>query len=371
MAVSTSDETYMRLALSLAERGCGRVNPNPMVGAVLVKDGLIIGKGWHEQYGGPHAERNAFAACTDSPEGAVLYVTLEPCCHHGKTPPCTEAIINHKVSRVVIGSSDPNPLVSGKGVKLLREHGITVDEGILKEDCDQLNHVFFHFIRKKTPYVVLKYAMTMDGKIAAASGASKWITGEEARHHVHQNRHRYSSLMTGIGTVLADDPLLTCRIPQGRNPIRIICDTHLRLPLNSRIASTASVTPSILLTCCKEAEQKKPLEACGFRILTVPSRNGHIDLKAAMKLLGEQNIDSILLEGGSALNWAALEAGIVHKVQAYIAPKLFGGSLSKSPIGGEGVYLPSDAFQLLPPSIKVLGEDILLESEVVSCSQES
>lgn len=365
-----SDEEYMKLAISLAEKGCGRVNPNPMVGAVLVKDGQIIGTGFHEKYGGPHAERNALSSCTVSPEGADLYVTLEPCCHYGKTPPCTEAIIENKISRVIIGSSDPNPLVAGKGIEQLKKHGIQVKTDVLKEECDRLNHVFFHFISTKMPYVVMKYAMTMDGKTAAASGESKWVTGKEARRRVHEDRNRYTGIMAGIGTVLADDPLLTCRIPGGRNPIRIICDTSLKMPLDSKIVATAASVSTIILTCCKDEKKQVPFKEAGCSILEVPEQDGHIHLNAAMKLLGKQNIDSILLEGGSSLNWSAMKSSIVNKIQAYIAPKIFGGSSAKSPVGGTGVWYPKDGFFLSPPSVTVLGNDILLESEVLPCSQE-
>ena len=214
-----NDQQYMRMALQLAEKGCGFVAPNPMVGAVIVKDGRIIGQGWHERYRGSHAERNALASCTESPRGADMYVTLEPCCHHGKQPPCVDAILEAGIRRVVIGSTDPNPLVSGKGIQILRENGVEVTENILQKECSALNEVFFHYIRTGRPFVVMKYAMTLDGKIAAYTGVSKWITGEAARNHVHQQRHRFTAIMTGVGTVLADDPLLTCRMEGGRNPL--------------------------------------------------------------------------------------------------------------------------------------------------------
>lgn len=198
------DMEYMQLALALARKGCGWVAPNPMVGAVIVKDGEIIGQGWHEKCGQPHAERNALASCTKSPRGATMYVTLEPCCHTGRQPPCTDAILEAGIRRVVVGSGDPNPLVAGKGIQILRAHGIEVTENVLREECQRLNEVFFHYIRTKRPFVVMKYAMTLDGKIAAYTGASKWITGEKARNHVQEQRHRYSAIMAGVGTVLAD-----------------------------------------------------------------------------------------------------------------------------------------------------------------------
>ena len=234
------DSSYMALAVELAERGVGWVSPNPLVGAVLVKDGCVIGRGWHERCGGLHAERAALADCREDPAGAVLYVTLEPCCHTGRQPPCTEAILAAGIRRVVVGSMDPNPLVAGKGVELLRTHGVEVETGVLREQCDALNPVFFHYIRTKRPYVVMKYAMTLDGKIAAYTGASRWITREAARRHVHEMRHRYRGILAGVGTVLSDDPLLTCRIPGGRDPVRIICGHQ---PADPRWTAGSSAPP--------------------------------------------------------------------------------------------------------------------------------
>jgi len=366
------DQDYMALAIDLARKGCGWVSPNPMVGAVIVKEGRIIGRGYHERYGSLHAERNALANCEDSPQGATLYVTLEPCCHHGKTPPCTDAILESGIRRVVIGSPDPNPLVCGKGVDILRSQGVEVCEGVLQDECDVLNKVFFHFIQTKTPYVVMKYAMTMDGKLATSSGLSRWITGEAARKRVHEDRHRYSAIMVGVGTVMADNPQLTCRLPDHKNPIRIICDTQLQTPLTATLVTTAKETPTLLATCCTDEEKLTPYIQQGCKVLTLTrGEDGHLDLRELMTRLGERKIDSILLEGGAALNWSALQSGIVHQVQAYLAPKLFGGMGAKSPVGGIGVHHPDDAFRLSPPVISRLGDDILLESEVLPCSPES
>ena len=207
-----TDEYYMRRAIALAQKGEGQVSPNPLVGAVIVKDEEIIGEGYHERYGQLHAERNALAHCTKSPKGATIYVTLEPCCHHGKQPPCTDALLAAGIRRVVIGSKDPNPLVHGKGIRILREHGVEVTEHVLEKECDAENEVFFHYMQTKLPFVILKYAMTLDGKIATYTGASRWVTGEAARAHVHRMRNRYRAIMVGVGTVLADDPMLTCRL---------------------------------------------------------------------------------------------------------------------------------------------------------------
>ena len=360
-----TDIDYMRKALTLAKKGVGWVSPNPMVGAVIVKDDRIIGMGFHQRSGMPHAEREALLNCMESPQGATLYVTLEPCCHYGKTPPCTDAIIESGIRKVVIGSPDSNPVVAGKGVKTLRHHGIEVTEGILLEECRKLNQVFFHFMEKQTPYVVMKYAMTMDGKIATYSGKSKWITGESARLQVQKDRHRYSGIMVGVNTILADDPMLTCRLNGCKSPSRIICDTRLRTPLTARAVQTASQYKTILATCCTDASKIKPYEETGCQVLTVAQKAGRVDLKELMIQLGKRNVDSILLEGGSTLNWSALTNGIVNKVQVYTAPKLFGGIDAKSPIGGTGVESPDHAFALSPPRITVLGDDILFESEVL------
>ncbi len=356
------DVAYMRQAVALARRGTGWTAPNPLVGAVVVKDGKVIGRGYHARCGGLHAERAALADCTVSPRGATMYVTLEPCCHQGRQPPCTDAILAAGIARVVVGSDDPNPLVAGKGLEILRRGGVEVVSGVLREACDALNPVFFHFIRTKRPYVVMKYAMTMDGKIATRTGASRWITGEAARRRVHRDRHRYTAIMAGVGTVLADDPMLNCRIKGGKNPVRIICDTHLRTPLTSQIVRTAGEIPTILATCAEPSLYGPYLDA-HCQVWTLPERDAHVDLDALMDRLGSAGIDSVLLEGGGTLNWAALESGIVQRVQAYVAPKLFGGD-AKSPVEGQGVALQDQAVALKNTRISRVGEDILLESEV-------
>lgn len=366
-----TDEEYMNLALALAKKGIGFVNPNPLVGAVIVKEGKIIGQGWHEYYGGWHAERNALNNCSESPNGASMYVTLEPCCHHGKTPPCTDAILQSGIKRVVIGCLDPNSLVSGKGAAILRKAGVDVDIGVLQEKCIALNEVFFHYIKQKTPYVVMKYAMTMDGKIATASGKSKWITGINARNNVHKSRNQYSSIMVGVGTVITDNPSLTCRIDGGRNPIRIICDTYLNTPLESIIVTTAKEVRTIIATACNDREKHKPYLEHGCEVHEINKKDNHINLNHLMQELGKAGIDSILLEGGSLLNYSALQSRIVNKVQAYISPKLFGGEKSKTPIGGEGIQEVCNCFTLKNQSITWFDEDILMEGEVAyTCLQE-
>jgi diaminohydroxyphosphoribosylaminopyrimidine deaminase/5-amino-6-(5-phosphoribosylamino)uracil reductase len=364
MTLIMDDIKYMKIAFELAKKGMGHVNPNPMVGAVIVKNNKIIGSGYHKKYGELHAERNAFKSCTESPEGATIYVTLEPCCHHGKTPPCTDAIIENKIKSVVIGSNDPNPLVSGKGIKILKEHGISVTTGIMQKECDKLNEIFFHYIKTNTPYVVMKYAMTFDGKIATHTGKSKWITGETAREHVHHSRHRYSAIMVGVDTVIADNPMLNCRIPDGRNPKRIICDTNLRIPLDSQIVKSAKDISTYIAASCEDAKKIQALVDMNCKIIQVPSKANHIDLNALMIKLGEEKIDSVLLEGGSTLNFSALSSGIVSKIQAYVSPKIFGGINAKTPVGGLGIDSPNDAFKLANREITILGDDILIEYEV-------
>ncbi|MGB5823457.1 MAG: bifunctional diaminohydroxyphosphoribosylaminopyrimidine deaminase/5-amino-6-(5-phosphoribosylamino)uracil reductase RibD [Proteocatella sp.] len=361
-------ERFMKLAIELAAKGGNRVSPNPLVGAVIVKNAEIIGQGYHEAYGGPHAEINALSSCKESPKGACIYVTLEPCCHYGKTPPCTEAIIKSGISKVVIGSKDPNPLVAGKGIESLRRAGVGV-EILDMEACYRLNEIFFHYIKTKRPYVIMKYAMTADGKIATFSGKSKWITGEVARAHVHESRNRYAGIMVGVGTVIADNPELTCRIPGGRNPKRIICDTNLRIPLDSKVLNTKEA-PTYIATCSDDEQKISALESLGCRILRIPKNADRLDLKFLMKRLAEEKIDAILLEGGATLNASALEAKIVSRVQVYISPKIFGGNLAKSPVGGQGVENPSEAFMLKNGKIRVMDEDILIEYEVDECLQE-
>ena len=256
----TEHTFYMQRAIALAKRGCGKTNPNPVVGAVIVKGHRIIGEGWHVQYGALHAERHALANCTESPEGATLYVTLEPCCHYGKQPPCTEAVIQSGIKTVYVGSRDPNPLVAGKGIQQLRDAGITVYTDFLRKECDAINPIFFHYITTKRPYCIVKYAMTMDGAIACGNGASKWVTGEVARNDVQQTRKTVAAILVGIQTVLADDPLLTCRIDPACNPVRIVCDSHLRIPLTSKLVQTAKDVPLIVMTCSDDQERIQALQ---------------------------------------------------------------------------------------------------------------
>ena len=373
-------EEYMRRALELSLRGTGRVSPNPLVGAVIVKNGRIIGEGWHAVFGSLHAERAALENCRsrgEDPAGADIYVTLEPCCHHGKQPPCTDALIEAGIRRVFTGCGDPNPKVAGKGIRILKEHGIEVTEHLLEEECRKVNEVFFHYITTGLPLVVLKYAMTLDGKTACFTGASRWVTGEAARRHVHETRNRLTAIMAGVGTVLTDDPLLTCRLGEaqkGRDPVRIICDSSLRTPLTAKVVTTARETPTILATCCRDKEKQAPYIAAGCRILecgdaraqdppgTAPA-SPRVDLKDLAAKLGAEGIDSILLEGGGTLAANALREGILQEADAFIAPKFFGGR-GHAPMEGEGVALPEEAWKLEIMEIQRYGDDFFIRYRV-------
>ncbi len=371
-----SQERFMRAAIDRAKKGTGWTNPNPLVGSVIVKDNQIIGQGWHHKYGDLHAERDALRDCHErgnDASGAQMFVTLEPCAHTGKQPPCVEAIVQAGIKKVTVGSRDPNPLVSGKGAAFLRANGVEVEEDFLREECDALNFIFFHYITKRTPFVALKYAMTADGKIATVSGASKWISCQESRDYVHQLRSQYSCILCGIGTALADDPLLTCRIEGGKNPTRIICDSNLRLPLESKLVQTARDIPTIV-ACRDSADQdflakEKALQEKGVQIIRAgPSC---VDLRLLLKALGERNLDSVLVEGGSKINFSFLEQGLAQKLYCFVAPKIFGGA-APSPVGGQGVLEVSDAFGLTAKDARKIGSDFLIEYDVTErvCSQE-
>lgn len=366
-------EKYMQRVLELAAQGMGKTSPNPMVGCVVVKNGKVISEGFHEQYGGFHAERNALLKCGTEAEGADLYVNLEPCCHQGKTPPCTDIIIEKKIKRVFVGCLDSNPLVAGKGIKILEGHGIEVETGILEKECRALNEVFFHYIETGMPFVAMKYAMTLDGKIACETGDSKWVTGECARNKVQQLRNQYRGIMAGIGTVLADNPMLNCRIPQGRNPIRIICDSQVRIPENSQIVTTAPEQETILAYCQGDSEKIARLKQQGLHMLPVSkNKQGQLNLKELMQKLAEQKIDSILLEGGGTLNASMLSEQLVQRVYAFIAPKLVAGATAKSPIEGNGIEKMQDAIKLQNVETIIYGEDIYITGRVgeKTCSLE-
>ncbi len=356
------DRYYMNLALEEAKKGKGKVNPNPLVGAVIVKNDKVIGVGYHEKYGEAHAEVNAFNNATEDVEGATIYVTLEPCSHFGKTPPCADKIIEKKIGRVVIGTVDPNELVGGNGVKKLQAAGIEVTVGVLEEECKKINEVFIKYITTQKPYVVLKTAMSLDGKISTASGESKWITCEKSREIVHNLRNEYSGIMVGVDTVIMDNPQLTCRVVGGRNPVRIVVDSTLRIPKDSYVVESARDIKTIVATTeNSDLGMIDYLIEKGVTVIKTKNISGRVNLNELMEKLGELKIDSVLLEGGATINYSSLKSGIVDKVLFYIAPKIIGGENSKTPVGGTGILELKDAFKISNMTTTLVGEDILVE----------
>ncbi len=352
---------YMKRAIELAELGKGKVNPNPLVGAVIVKDGKIIGEGYHECFGEAHAEVNAFHHAIEDVEGAEMYVTLEPCSHYGKTPPCALKIIEKKIKKVYISQLDPNPLVNGRGVSLLKEAGIDVETGILEEVSKKQNEIFLHYIKTKRPFVAMKYAMTVDGKIATRTKDSKWITNETSRAYVHELRHEYMSIMVGANTVLLDDPHLDTRREGkvSRNPIRIVIDPDLIVPLDRYLIQSAKQQPTWLIV--DELVDEKRLDSYkekGVEFIMMPMPLNMLDL---MYRLGERKIDSLIIEGGSFLHAKALESNIVDKAYVFIAPKMVGGKEALTPIGGEGVEKMNQAYALKNMNIHHFGDDLMIE----------
>ncbi len=371
--IKEEDKAYMQRALMLAEKGRGWTNPNPMVGAVIVKEGRIIGEGYHERCGEGHAEVNAFANATEDPEGAELYVTLEPCSHYGKTPPCADLIVRKKIKRVVIAALDPNPLVSGRGVRKLEEAGIEVASGLLEEESIRLNEIFMKYIRKKEPFVLLKSAMSLDGKIATAAGESKWISNEASRRHSQGLRNQYMGILVGIQTVLEDDPQLTCRIPGGKNPVRIVADSKLRIPENAKILDEQEKAATILAIAeAEDPEKEKRLLERGIRIMKLPDKEGRVDLKKLFLRLGQDGMDSILIEGGGNLAGSAVKTGMIDRVIVYLAPMILGGREAKSPVEGEGFAKLKDALRLEEMEVIPLDGDLAITGRVVKeCLPES
>jgi len=357
------DVFYMKRALALAAKGEGFVSPNPLVGAVLVKEGRIIGEGWHKEYGGPHAEVNAIGNSTVSPEGATLYVTMEPCSHEGKTPPCASLIIERGISRVVAGMKDPNPLVNGKGLELLQSHGIDVIPSCLEPECRKLNEVFVKYITTHEPFVILKFAMTIDGKIATVQNASRWITGEESRKKVHRMRNRMTSVMVGADTVIYDDPLLNVRLKgrKCRSPLKIIADTGLRIPPDAKLL--VNEPQLCIIATTEKADRFKVLELrrMGADVMFCPEKDHHVDLKFLFSQLGKMEIDGILIEGGSTLAFSALKENLVDKIVAFIAPKILGGAKAPTPVGGEGIPEMENALNLKRMKVQRVKEDLMIE----------
>jgi len=358
-----TDERFMWAALDLARRGRGTTSPNPMVGAVVVRDGKIVGSGYHQAAGMPHAEVIALRQAGEKARGAVLYVNLEPCAHRGRTGPCADAIIRAGVRRVVAAMEDPNPLVSGKGFQKLAAAGIEVRSGVLEENARRLNEAYIKYITTGRPFVIVKTAVTADGKTATRTGHSRWITGEKARAFVHRLRHNSDAIAVGIGTVLRDNPLLTAR-PEGgggRDPLRVIVDSRARLPLDARVINPASRAPTLLAVTPAAPEDKlRALEERGVEILVLPEREGRVDLEALLRKLGEREVCQLLVEGGGSLNYSLLEAGLVDKLMLFIAPLIVGGRESPTSFDGAGVARLEEAWRLRDVEIKQYDGDLLL-----------
>lgn len=354
-----TDETYMRLALELARSAQGQTSINPVVGCVLVKEGRIVGMGAHLKRGTEHAEIHALNMAGEQAEGATAYVTLEPCSHYGRTPPCAERLVREKVKRVVVAAVDPNPLVAGSGVAILRENGIETDVGLFAAESAQLNEMFNKYIVSKRPFVTLKTASTLDGKIAAKTGDSKWITNEASRAYVHTLRHRHQAIMVGVGTVLADDPELSTRLEvPALQPTRLIVDSTLRIPLTAKVLERLETNPTIVITTTGAADAKRSrLEALGIRVIACGDGPA-VDLEQAMDRLGELEIGSILLEGGGTLNGAMLQRRLIDKMVLFIAPKIIGGTNAPSGFQFEGFERMADAIRLERLSVERFGDDL-------------
>lgn len=353
----------MWAALDLARRGRGQTSPNPMVGAVVVRDGQIIGTGYHRVAGGPHAEILALERAGEGAHGAVLYVNLEPCVHRGRTGPCVEAIIRAGIRKVVAAMEDPNPLVSGKGFRRLEEAGVRVERGVLEKKARRLNEVFIKQITTGRPFVIVKTAVTADGKTATRTGRSRWITGEQARAFVHRLRNNSDAIAVGIGTVLQDDPRLTTRLEEGggRDPLRVVVDSRARLPIDARMIGLPSRAPTVLAaTAGAPPEKRRALEEKGVEVWLLPEREGRVDLEALMVKLGERGICQLLVEGGGTLNYALLEAGLVDKLMLFIAPLIVGGRESPTSFGGSGVEGLEQAWHLEDLEIKRYDGDLLV-----------
>ena len=360
------DERYMRLALRLARKGLGRTSPNPMVGAVVVKGNNIVGRGYHHRAGEPHAEILALRQAGTRARGATLYLNLEPCDHFGRTPPCTRAILQAGIRRVVAGMKDPNPLVSGGGIRRLRRAGVRVDVGVLEKECRELNAPFCKYITRKRPFVTLKAAASLDGKVATRSGDSRWISSGTSRNYVHRLRRAMDAVMVGIGTVLKDDPLLTVRLPGGgksRQPLRVIVDSRLRIPLHSQLVRTAGQYPTLVATTqAASLSRMRRLAAANVGVATIAKDvRGHVSLRGLMKELARRGVVSLLLEGGSTLNASALREGVVDRLLFFLAPKIIGGQGAPGVIGGDGTLRIKDAEPVEILKVRRIGPDILIE----------
>lgn len=366
MPIHPSDEPWMSRALALARRAEGHTSPNPVVGAVVVDKGTLVGRGHHRGPGRPHAEIEALKQAGARARGATLFVTLEPCCHTEKrTPPCVPEIIRSQVARAVVGMADPNPAVAGRGVAALREHGITVDVGCLEEACRRLNAPYVRAMISGLPWLTLKVAQTLDGKVATAGGESKWITSEAARRHGHRLRDRHDVILVGIGTVLADDPALTCRVRGGRHPVRAVVDPQLRTPPDARVLTEPAAAPTILFTLeGADQERARRLEQAGARLVRVPLEQGRMDLAQGLRMLVQEGWHRVLCEGGPTLSAELLQQGLVNGVAWYLAPRVMGGQDALGGVGGQSPRLLSESVRLGPMRVRRLGGDLLIEADV-------
>lgn len=359
------DEKYMRLAMQLAGNAIGRTSPNPLVGAVIVKDNRVVGCGWHRKAGTPHAEVHALNQAGELAQGADVYVTLEPCAHYGKTPPCAKALVEAKVKNVYGGLLDVNPKVAGKGFKILEDAGIHVEYGFLQDELRKQNEVFFKWIEHKKPFVVLKAAMTLDGKIATATGQSKWITNETSRAYGYKLRDIYDGIMVGINTVIEDNPMLTARVDGGKNPIRIVVDSSLKIDINANVVQDKSAKTIIATTDKADKDKILKLQAQDVDVIVVDKdENDKVDIEKLLDILGQQNICSILVEGGATLSGSFVAKKLVDKVYFFIAPKIIGGKEAKTPVAGTGILNLQEALTLKDIKIEKLEEDILIIGRV-------
>ena len=361
-----NDKQYMREALDLARQGAGRTSPNPMVGAIIVKAGRIVGRGWHRKAGTPHAEIHALADAGLEAENATIYVTLEPCCHQGRTGPCTEALIKAGIHRVVVAMVDPNPLVAGCGINQLRKQGIIVDTGILSDEAASLNAPFIKWISCQLPFVTLKSGISLDGKIATRTGHSQWITGEESRLEVHRMRDAADAVLTGIGTVLADNPELTARLPEGgKSPVRVVLDRLARTPLTAKLVTDGKAPTLIAVSPDAPSERTLALTKCGVEIITLPKgTDGEPDIGVLLRNLGQRGLTSVLVEAGGTLNSALLFNHYVDRVVLFVAPKIIGGAGAPGPYGGAGSDLLSDAVELEDINVRTFGADLMIDGYV-------
>ena len=355
-----NDEYWMRKALHLAEKGRGRTSPNPMVGAVLVKGGKRIGEGYHVQAGGDHAEVIALRKAETHARGATLYLNLEPCTHFGKTPPCVPQIIQAGVQRVVMGMMDPNPLINGKGSKSLVQAGLEITMGVLEKECKRLNEAFSKYIVKKEPFVILKVAASLDGKLATRDGNSKWISGEASRRYVHMLRDQVDGVMVGVGTILRDDPLLTARIRKGRDPYLIILDSRLSIPEQSKVIEVSPLKTILITTERATKERVKKLEEKGVKIFVVDSKAERVNLKSSLSVLGEMGMMSLMVEGGSQVNGSFLDERLFDKLMLFLSPRLIGDNQAPGVFGGKGATDLKEAFSLSQIHVKRMRGDILI-----------